>query len=295
MTENLENYIYVSASLGVIGALTVLIGWYFMKTKPIFLGFSRLIWWLAFADFFASGFFLLEVHPGWLCILQGACLQFFEVVVFLWNSVIAYTIYDNRNNLSNKWNIKFRLLFCLSWGWAAISTFVDYQLNAFGETDGGWCWVSQISPYWKWLRISYYAPCVFSYFYIIITYSLLHKHIKSMNEKDIPLTEKKANNKLRRKFVLFVMAFILANTDPIINRFHDIIDPNNPVVWLLKLHAFLFPAQGFFNALVYGSLVLKKTNLPCWNSKKYKPTSETSEPLLSDLTDNNQKKEYTEM
>jgi len=150
------------------------------------------------------------------------------------------------------------ILHFLCWGFPAITVGLDLSLHVYGITEGGWCWIQIGAPSWVFLRYLFYVICVAALVIITILYGFMHFYIAKKNTKDLPLTERKANASLKRKFLFFVLAYFFANIWALINRIQNATNPNHPSYTLYALHAAIQPAQGFFNALVYGSLVFTK-------------------------------------
>jgi len=82
---------------------------------------------------------------------------------------------------------------------------------------------------------------------IFICFSFLAIRIKMRQYE-----ESEFQRKLNRKLSLYLIAFVASQLPALVNRTQNLIFPENPVFVLYMLQALLQPAQGFFNAIVYG-------------------------------------------
>lgn len=168
--------------------------------------------------------------------------QFFTVAAFLWTSVFSFNIYlvlVKRQSNIEKYEKYYHLIV---WGISGSFLIINLSLQSFGQTLI-WCWINNQH---NLLRIlTFYAPLIIIFLFDLAIYIIVGRYsgISISDEKQAAI-----NKKMR----LYLLVFFFVRIWSLMNRFQNIVSPNNPVFALYFMHALFSPLQGFFNSLVYG-------------------------------------------
>jgi len=94
------------------------------------------------------------------------------------------------------------------------------------------------------MRFTVYIPAILILLFIIINYIAIRFKMKGLRSE--------FKNTLLRKLTLYLIAFVASQMPAVINFFQNLLRPDEPIFILFLLQAIFQPAQGLFNALVYG-------------------------------------------
>ncbi|KAI9354858.1 hypothetical protein DFJ73DRAFT_921494 [Zopfochytrium polystomum] len=200
------------------------------------------------------------------CNFQGLLITFALAAVVMWNFFMALhcllVVTSKRPAASlQRYHLYYHVV---TWSVATVSASVGYNLHAiFGKGPSfssvlTYCWIN--SDYADWRLILYYGPLSVSFFvnlgmYLAVVRSLkkTQLEISQMAQSDGGVLEsvhKGVVNFTRRTFV-YVAIFCVCWIIPTATRFHDAVDPTNPIYTLLIFHAITSPSNGFFNAIAF--------------------------------------------
>jgi len=161
---------------------------------------------------------------------------------FLWTSCIAwhacagFVLRKTRIELQSY----FKFYVIVSWLFPIGPAAFLYVDNAFGVTDGSWCWIVLGKSVYRFYL--FWGPVLVIWLFDCICYGLVKRHLREV----ISFMEQSTS----RRILAYVLAFILVISVPLTNRIlQQFFEPQFPLV---VLHAAFDPLLGFCNAVVYG-------------------------------------------
>jgi hypothetical protein len=209
----------------------------------------KLVMLLSIADCIASLHFLVGMYhdvnrewqthhcPSIVCFITAAAYQFAQVSSFLWTACIAYNIHAALSNIETESLEQYYHL--VSWGGSLVLVLVVSVTGSLGYS-GNWCWIRQDRPLAR--VMFYFVPLISVMLYDVWMYVRIGQQVAQSPVEDI------VNKRLRR----YLGVFLFLNTFSVLNRLHNMLDPETPSFPLYLLQSSFSPLQGFANALVYG-------------------------------------------
>lgn len=236
---------------------------------------------LSYAVAFAFGYWY---PPGAWCTIQGAVLQFTGTMLVYWFVVIVINLYVNVV-FFKRTTLWLEIVFvCISPIHALITAVVPIPLDAYGPV-GAWCWIS-IDPtrnlegtgnILRWVLFYGYLACMLTFLiiaYILLVIILLYKTNRLscgvIRSRSYSVGEVKKIGILKdifehssSSFLAFPIVCLFVYTFPILNRFLNLIFPEERFNWLFLIQSFISPLIGFLIGTAY---MLEKT---FWKNLKY--------------------------
>jgi len=235
--------VIVASSLSLIGASIIIVAGILFKDLTAKIPAIRIIFWLSIADLLSSIFFLcgsvtnmyhLLRNDSWWCTTQGVGLQFSVLCSFFWTACFSHRLYlsTTRANIHKHLNLIYHTV---SWVPALVVSLITIPMIA---DTGYWCWISD--QYSVWRFVFFFGPL-----WIIMVFN-------ATIYVQVLRTTRNQRQSLWPKLTWYLVIFILCNSFSTANRIQNVVNPNNPIEWLLTLQAIFDPLQGFLNCLVYG-------------------------------------------
>jgi len=257
--EVLEMVITVSSSFSIVGCVFLLLFFAFTGRLKIFR--FRIIACLFLCDIIASLASLLGTYANHgetqtdiqktTCYVSSLMQQFGVWGATLWTLFVGITLFfivDKESTGSVEKYEKFYHPIC--WGLPTATVIIMAALNVTGES-GLWCWMTD-GPARFFIG---YIPLYIMLFCILIVFVLtfyktrLNQHRSEMMNSFISSTE--GQNEIISTYKFVVIALFICWLAPLANRIQNAIEPTDPLFWLMLLHAFFQPLQGFVNTVIF--------------------------------------------
>lgn len=231
----------------------------------------RLVFFLSLSDVFSSisSFFGDPPTCSALCYIQGFTQQWFQVSSVLWTTAIAFTLYMSavKGKVVDEIEIhEFKIkLFC--WGVPLVLATIPFMTSSY-ENTGGWCWISGRGAGGTVQRmLLFYVPIWVAVGFNCYVYYKVIRIIRLVTRNQVGAADLGKVLSMINRLKLYPLILIVCWIMPTVNRFQNLADPGNPVVWLACTAVGLSSLQGMWNALVYGftpgvKAALRKA-LPC--------------------------------
>jgi len=241
-----EYILYATCTLGVVGALFIIITYITFSDIRNRFGIG-LIFWLSVSNLFdCIAFFPWDVD-NFLCKTQALVIHFFQVASFFWSAYIGVSvfavIYLDKMFDSNDLSSKMRWFHGISWAVAfltAVPPFVTGQYGKNETTLEPWCYTPNGMI---WALILVYTPCALTLIFSIGVFIAVRVKLSKWNSPDSKM--------LKNNITLYVASFVVSQAPTIINRVQNYFQPNNPLLILILIQVTLQPLQSFWNAIIF--------------------------------------------
>ena len=257
--------ISVVACVGVIALIFLYRKYYFPP--------QRLILYLAIAALLNSLSTVLRVQMIWYKsdsnVLKGICIftAAFDHIT-AWSELIAYScitidlfikaVFRKETYKLEKVYFVMTFIFPFTFNW------VPFIHLAYGHA-GAWCWIRNEDEdtcasftFGKYLRFAiWYIPlyliiCILIVIYIVIIYKVrrYRHHYEGMYDPESERIKHKMQKEVK-PLLWYPLIYFFLSVFPLVNRIHDTLIDDDPILALWVLHAIFSPLQGGFIALVY--------------------------------------------
>jgi len=155
----------------------------------------------------------------------------------------------------------FKFFFVICYIFPAIGVLVCILRNALGQTeDYVWCWIT--SEHQNMRFAVYYIPLVIMWVFNAFIYILLSREKYSSLSYGFLIQEGK------RRLRLYILVFVIAKTPALVNRLCNLFLSDRQLFVLFLLQAIFDSLFGFFESLVYITLVKKRLPNCCCHPKE---------------------------
>jgi len=200
----------------------------------------------AFANVFSVGVYGNEIPESGECYFQGFLLQFSQIAIFGWITVIATNLYlvvvQSRNTAN------YEIVYHVSvWVVAVILTLIPLADSVYGPA-GVWCWMKR-TP-WQYRVATFYGPLYVMMMTVIILYGLILRTVRKHFKEEGGQNEQ--TGKLLLRLRVYPIVFVACYLFPTINRIYETVETKNSSFPLYLLQGGSAASLGFVNAVVYG-------------------------------------------
>jgi len=251
--EILRITITISATLGAIGAIFIILSFLFVKELRNFIGI--IVFNLSIANLLTSIAFLMSNFPidnnKVLCDVQGFVDQWFSLSGLFWVGCVAYSLFvivvkEQRNT----WYL-LKYYFIISW-FFPLATAIGMLMGDHYRNTGIWCWIQNSELYYRFFLwyIFLFGDFIFT---IIIMITIVRKvRIVAIASGRSQYSIDIATNIALKRTRNYILVFLISYSFGVINRIQNFISPDSPNFWLTLLQGAMFPLQGLLNGVVYG-------------------------------------------
>ncbi|KAJ5078470.1 g protein-coupled receptor [Anaeramoeba ignava] len=248
-----EIFAVIGTSLGMIGALLIIIIYLRIKETKIF--YRKLIFILSVYDFLQSVIFLLPGHKHkTVCRIQFELISGFCTTCQFWSALISLLSYlkvvkQFTDERSDKIQKKFHVFM-----WITVIGFVVSALFLENPTDSTtyWCWTKNkafVAVFYSFIWF-YLLVCLIFYIFILIR---LRQIIKNILRKYQTTKVKQMNQvwiEFRMSFIPLI--YILVIIPATIRRIRNLINPSTPDIEVINiLQGLLSSSQGFWDFWIF--------------------------------------------
>jgi hypothetical protein len=223
----------------------------YIFAKPV----ARIFFVMQFYECMFATYILTEESTA-ACYYQFFVTQFFGLAKFAWTLVVAVWMFWI---LVIKKKNKLLLLEILSHLFvlttASVLTILPLASNAVGST-GYYCWIKGGTPWFRFMRMTYYVPlwtimALIILIYLITAMIMIHTQYKSLSNRTVArkLTYAASTSKLYLKLVGLPMLFLLSRIIVTIRYIWRSVTGNIPFV-LEEIFCFVSPSTGMLYTLL---------------------------------------------
>jgi len=265
------------AIFSVLGSFMIILSFIFVKklrTMTTFLVFMLAtsclgvslfdcLSWLIYKDIIPNVEIFSADVSNILCIVQAGGIQFFALSSFLWISCLAFHAFNTLCRKKGEEALRnyFKFFFVICYIFPAIGVLVCILRNALGQTeDFVWCWIT--SDHQNMRFAVYYIPLVIMWVFNAFIYILLSREKYSSLSYGFLIQEGK------RRLRLYILVFVIAKTPALVNRLCNLFLSDRQLFVLFLLQAIFDSLFGFFESLVYITLVKKRLPNCCCHPKE---------------------------
>ncbi|KAJ5080056.1 g-protein coupled receptor 157-like [Anaeramoeba ignava] len=244
----------IGSSLGLIGALLIIIIFLYFKENKIF--YRKLVFILSIYDFFQSITYLLPGNSDQnLCKIQYYLTAIFASTSQFWSAIIALTSYlkvvkefnDKKLNKIQKW---FHLIMFIP---IIVLIIISAYVHDYNNSKTYWCTSTNrafliILYGFTWI---YIIICLIFY---ILTMIRLRKIIKFLTKEFSSTVKKSQMNQvwIQIRMSLIPLIQIIILIPGTIRRLRNIINPSAPDITAVDiLHSLLVTSQGFWDFWIF--------------------------------------------
>jgi len=202
----------------------------------------------AFANVFSVGVYGQEEAETGECYFQGFLLQFSQIAIFGWITVIAVNLYfvvvQSRNTAP------YEVYYHASvWVVAILFTLIPLADSVYGPA-GVWCWMKREFQGYRWGV--FYVPLFIMMVVVVVLYALIQRAVKSrFEEAGVSPSQAASAEGLMLRLRIYPIVFVACYIFPTINRIYDVTAPTDSF-GLYLIAAATAGLLGFINAVVYG-------------------------------------------
>ncbi|KAK5584282.1 hypothetical protein RB653_005890 [Dictyostelium firmibasis] len=237
--ESLDRIVYFSSSMGIVGALFIIVSFFLFKAARSFA--TKMIFFLSLSDLFAAIFYLPYYRDSDLmCNLQGMGLVFFLSSSYLWTMCISISLFMVFFTTIFELNHWFKYFHFICWGIPLFTAIISLIFHAYGKT-GSWCFISDPTSIF---RLLYYLPLIVVFFINLVVFIAIRWKISQHSNSLV--------SKVNIIVSFYLIAFSLSQLPTIINSIQNFSNPDDPQFSLFAFQLLLQPLQGFLNCVVYG-------------------------------------------
>jgi len=246
MIAAVEYILYITCTLGCLGALFIIITYLSFREIRNRFGIS-LVFWLSVANLLdCISFFPWDITDT-LCKIQALVIHFFQVSSFFWSAFIGVSvfavIYLDRM-FDNTGPARYmRWFHAISWGVAFVTAFPPFITGSYGRNTTSiepWCYTPNGDD---WERLLVYGPCVLILLFNIVIFIAVRVKLSKWHSAE--------SKSLKTNITLYVASFVVSQSPALINRIQGYFSPSSPIAMLIFLQIFLQPLQSFWNAIVF--------------------------------------------
>eukprot|EP01127_Copromyxa_protea_P022389 TRINITY_DN7_c0_g1_i9.p1 TRINITY_DN7_c0_g1~~TRINITY_DN7_c0_g1_i9.p1 ORF type:complete len:304 (-),score=42.40 TRINITY_DN7_c0_g1_i9:164-1075(-) len=202
----------------------------------------------AFANVFSVSVYGQEQAEAGECFFQGFLLQFSQIAIFGWITVIAANLYLVVVHSRNTANYEV-VYHGIVWAFAVLFTLIPLASDVYGPA-GVWCWMKREAQGYRWGL--FYVPLYIMMAVVILLYALIQRAVRNHFENETTSPSQIDNaEKLLVRLKIYPIVFVVCFIFPTINRIYDVAAPTDSFV-LYLLAAASASVLGFINAIVYG-------------------------------------------
>jgi len=241
-----EYILYTTCTVGIIGALFIIITYLIFSDIRNRFGIS-LVFWLSVANLLDCVAFFPWNTDDTLCKIQALVIHFFQISSFFWSTFIGVSvfavIYLDRMFDSLGPTRYMRWFHTISWGIGALTALPPFITGSYGRNTSGmepWCYTPNGDD---WARILVYGPCVLILLFNIGIFIAVRVKLSKWNSPE--------SKSLKTNITLYVASFVVSQAPALINRIQYFFAPSSPIFTLILLQITLQPLQAFWNALIF--------------------------------------------
>jgi len=202
------------------------------------------------ANLFSLGVYGVEEFRTGECYFQGFLLQFSQIGIFSWITVIAVNLWlavvHSRDTASLE--IPYHIAV---WLFAGLMTLIPLIDAAYGPA-GVWCWIMRPQQYQGYRWGVFYVPLYIMILAVVVFYALISNAVRSrFDESNSSSAQAAGVQKLLVRLRIYPIVFVLCYIFPTINRIYDVAAESDSY-FLYMTAAITASIQGFVNAIVYG-------------------------------------------
>jgi hypothetical protein len=243
----IEYVLYATCTLGVVGALFIMITYLTFAEIRTRFGLS-LIFWLSFSNLFDCIAFFPWNVDNLLCKGQALIIHFFQVTSFFWSGYIGLSVFaviyldkmfDNHDLSRNM-----RWFHAITWTVAFITTFPPFITGHYGRNEAAlepWCSTPNSKD---WARLLLYLPCALTLLLSIGIFIAVRVKLSTWDSPESKM--------LKTNITLYVASFVVSQLPTLINRVQNYFQPHDPLYILVLIQIILQPLQSFWNAIIFG-------------------------------------------
>jgi len=263
----LHTIVLITASLGVLGALFIILSFIFIKELQNFIGI--VVFNISIADFLNTFALLFDANNTSVsvCNFQAFMGQFASLAGIIWVACLCVTIYVLLVKLDRNPKYLLKYFIAIGWGFPLLTAIYMLATDGYGNA-GPWCWMLSTRVVERFLL---YYNFVFLDFIITIAVLAIAWYKVRMTAIEAGRSNSTVKNLtiiFAKRAVKYIFVFLICYTASIVNRIENAINPNTSVFWLTCLQATLFPLHGLLNGIVFGNNNYNKMHTVILNKLK---------------------------
>ncbi len=260
---------YTVGIISIIGNFFVILLYLCFKDKRSFpfesvmyLNISSMLTTFSYIFYYYDPDTVTTDHTPTLCTIQSILMLTFENSMFLWGTIIGYSVYKSvvffEADSDGDSNCRTRTKnIVIGYAIPVLITIICYLADVLGPS-GNYCWIDTDSPrshksskdtlkdVFSWIIYS------FVWVLIIINFILNYSTIRLLNNLNVSLDEKKKIRAFSCKLIRFPIIQIICVIPGTVNRFIAIFYTSSNIPVLQSLQLYFTLTEGLLFAIAYG-------------------------------------------